>query len=46
MALSHKKLQLMTLVSAEVCGFSHYNVQIVTFIVASRTQKLQFDLEG
>ncbi len=46
MALSHKMLQLMTLVRGKLCGFNHYNVQIVTFIVARRTQKLQFDLEG
>jgi hypothetical protein len=46
MALSHKMLQLMTLVRGKLCGFNHYNVQIVTFIVACRTQKLQFDLEG
>jgi hypothetical protein len=46
MGLSHKKLQLITLVWGKLCGFSHYNVQIVMFIVACRTQKLQFDLEG
>jgi len=40
--LPHKKSQLMTCVWIKLCGFIHYNVQYVVFIVAYSTQKLQF----